>query len=154
MTYCRYITPMIVFWLSILNYAMTYFQKYQNVTPDIWFSVDVELITTISWHHHTQRSLIILELSIKSLRGNQIILFIQIYQNWNDLEKGCFTKERTGIECTCIHVYYTCRKDDHKIHQCPRMAASKASNLLIGTNIIIISQTRLHLPYLSHHILI
>ena len=33
-------------WLSVLNYAVAYFQKYQNAAPDTWFSADVELIVT------------------------------------------------------------------------------------------------------------
>jgi hypothetical protein len=31
-------------WSSVLNYAVAYFQKYQNASPDAWFSSDLELI--------------------------------------------------------------------------------------------------------------
>ena len=116
-------------WLSVLNYAVAYFQKYQNAAPDTWFSADVELIVDHLMTSSQPKAANNPGTAYKVSPGKSDNPFrSNICQNWNDLKKGCFMKERTGAECTRIHVCYTCRKGDHKTHQCPRTAASSASS--------------------------
>ena len=116
-------------WLSVLNYAVVYFQKYQNAAPDVWFSVDVELIADdlITSSHPEAENNPGTSQKASPMKSNNPF-HSNVCQNWNHPEKGCFMKERTGSECTRLHVCYICREDDHKTHQCPQIAASSASN--------------------------
>ena len=117
-----------------------YFQKYQNAFSNAWFNIDLELITNhfiiSSYSKIINNPEIFYKISLKKSNNP---FHSNICQNWNHPKRRYSTKKRSGIECTCLHVYYNCRKNDHKIHQYPQFAASNASNWLTETNVTIIS---------------
>ena len=103
-------------WLSVLNYAVAFFQKYQNAPPDAWFNTDLELIADHLITPSHPKAANNPGTSYKaSPKKSDNPFHSNICQNWNHPKRGCSTKERSGIECTRLHVCYTCRKVTTKL---------------------------------------
>ena len=111
-------------WAACLDYAIAYFMKYQNASPEAWYSIDSKLVmkyfmnakwnTFTAPHQHSQSS------SKKSYEErNFTSTNIDICQNWNYLVIECKYKTRFDEDvCGRRHVCFTCHEHDHKTYEC------------------------------------
>ncbi len=89
-------------WLSVLNYAVAFFQKYQNAPPDAWFNTDLELIAD---HLITSSPQTTLGPPTKPLRRNQTTPFIQTYVKIGITRKGD-VRRRKDLELNALVFMY------------------------------------------------
>ena len=94
---------------NLLNYAVAYFQKYQNTaqTPGLTLMSNADHLITSS-HPKAENNPGTSQEA--SPRKSDNPFHSNVYQNWNHTKKGYFMKERIGSECTRLHVCYNCRK--------------------------------------------
>jgi hypothetical protein len=118
-------------WSSCVNYAIEYFTKHQNASPDAWFSIDPEIVIG---HFIASKRIMSSGPSNSATTGSfqrpqspKKPLNGEVCQNWNRPLLGCTYRPRhEGDKCPRRHVCSTCLKSDHKAHECP--PKQKSSN--------------------------
>ena len=108
-------------WSACLDYAIAYFMKHQNASPEAWYSTDPELVT----EHFVgaKRNVPTAQCSQsvkKPYEQNSASRGTDVCQNWNRPVIGCKYMARfDGDVCGRSHVCSTCHKHDHKAYECP-----------------------------------
>jgi hypothetical protein len=106
-------------WSAVLNYAISFFQKYQNDGPEYWLSVDTEMtqnylvkpLAALSRYPSAGGS----NTSRKKAPIDPLPFGQQTCRNWNRGECNGFLA--SGQPCTRQHVCAIC-KGGHKSTQC------------------------------------
>jgi hypothetical protein len=104
-------------WSSVLNYAISYFQMYQNEAPECWFSVDTELTQNFLVNSLAGKQPTTMPSTTNRKRTSTDFLPVnqQICRNWN--HSNCSGVMLNGQPCPRQHVCGVC-KGNHKSPQC------------------------------------
>jgi len=111
-------------WRATLNYIIDYYNRHQRHPANMWFDLDVELLTqhfmlpsssvpNMTNGHHSKSPK-------KEEKGP---LSSQICLNYNR-SAGCTVDQKSGNPCLCRHVCSKCQKDTHRAFECPTSKSS------------------------------
>ena len=103
-------------WDTILSYITRYFQCHQNASPETWYSVDQELMSSqlvMGMVKHYRSNPTNTKLDKRPHISNERC------NNYNDEKKGCTVEQKFNRPCVRRHACQNCDKLGHPSYKCP-----------------------------------